>query len=115
MLKLMKLVAFCIMPHSLHLLLVLLRSKTLPELMRSFGRFSAARINKQISSRGQFWQEGFFDHRCRDIDDTLDRLAYIEHNPVRAGFVSEADQWVFSSALAANACLLDRDWFSEES
>jgi hypothetical protein len=97
------------------MLFVLLRRKTLSELLRSFGRYTAVQINKLTNAHVQLWQEGFYDHRCRDVDDALDRLAYIEQNPVRARLVADSAEWPFSSAFPANAYLLDRRWYAEQS
>jgi REP-associated tyrosine transposase len=108
-----KLLAFCVMPDHYHSLFLLLCGKTLSQIMSSIGKFTASGINKLATTRGQFWQEGFFEHRCRDTDDALDRLAYIEQNPVRAGLVANAVDWPYSSAFPANARFLDRQWFAE--
>ena len=108
-----KLLAFCVMPDHCHVLLVLLPDNTLGDIMSSVGKYTAKQINLIYECSGTVWQDGFYDHRCRDIDDIDDRLTYIEHNPVRAGFVSETALWPFSSAHPANSHLLDRDWFAE--
>lgn len=108
-----RLIAFCVMPDHYHLLVVLQLRKTLSQFMSSIGKFTALRMTKPEPSGGGIWQEGFHDHRCRDTADALDRLTYIENNPVRAGLVSSAEKWRYSSAYAANAHLLDRQWFFE--
>ena len=108
-----KLLAFCVMPDHYHSLFVLLAENSLSEVMKSIGKYTAAQINKMRRTRGQFWQEGFHDHGCRDGGDVLERLTYIEFNPVRAGLVADASMWPYSSAYPANAILLDRDWYME--
>ena len=108
-----KLLAFCVMPDHFHFLLVLMHGKALSPLMGSIAKFTASGINNLNGRRGRFWQEGFFDHRCRDNDDALDRLSYIEQNPVRAGLVDEATAWPYSSASESNVHLLDRAWYAE--
>ncbi len=99
------------MPDHYHLLYFLTGSKSLTQVMRSIGQFTGKRFNEQIGQSGDFWQKGFFDHRCRNEDDMLDRLTYIENNPVRAGLVTAAAEWPYSSAYPANLILLDRDWY----
>src|SRR4051812_16054907 len=76
-----KLLAFCVMPDHYHVLFVLL-DDSLSDVMKSVGKHTATQINKHIGDSGQFWQDGFHDHQCRDIDDVLDRMTYIERNPV---------------------------------
>jgi REP element-mobilizing transposase RayT len=108
-----KLLAFCVMQDHYHVLLVLLPDNMLGDIMSNVGKYTAKQINLIYECSGTVWQDGFYDHHCRDIDDIYDRLTYIEHNPVRAGFVSEAALWPFSSAHPANSHLLDRHWFTE--
>jgi putative transposase len=108
-----KLLAFCVMPDHYHCLFVLLANKSLKQTIESVSKFTATTINASMNRKGQLWQEGFHDHRCRDNDDVLDRLTYIEHNPVRADLVANAGDWPYSSAFAGNANCLDRDWYAE--
>ena len=108
----MRQLAFCIMPDHVHLLLVLLDKCSLHDLVRDFCRFTARRLNALESRRGEFWQDNFHDHRCRDEADAIERLTYIEHNPVRAGLVKVAAEWPFSSACPDNALRLDREWYA---
>jgi putative transposase len=108
-----KLLAFCVMPDHYHVLFVLLYGKSLKEVIESASKFTATKINELIHSKGQFWQDSFHDHRCRDVDDALDRLTYIEQNPLRAGFVSDPTEWPYSSAFPGNAQFLDRTWYAE--
>jgi putative transposase len=105
-----RLMAFCIMPDHYHLLIFLTGAISLSALMATLGRYTARRLNQILSRSGQFWQEGFYDHRCRDEDDLEDRMTYIEHNPVRAALVERAEQWPYSSAHPSQSSLLDRDW-----
>lgn len=109
-----RLMAFCIMPDHYHALFFLLpQADTLSALMRQVGRHTARHINAALGRSGQFWQEGFYDHRCRSEDDMIDRASYIEHNPVRKDLVQRAEQWVYSSAHPSRAEMLDRQWYSE--
>jgi len=43
------------------------------------------------------WQTRFLDHRIRDEDDFIHHIEYIRFNPVKHGYVTEADQygWCF--------------------
>ncbi|MCH8047165.1 MAG: transposase [Planctomycetes bacterium] len=108
-----RLLAFCIMPDHYHTVMFVLHGKSLSEIMESVGKFTSLRLNRLLGGSGRFWQDGFYDHRCRDEDDIEDRLVYVEHNPVRAGLVERAGQWPYSSACALNHNLLDRDWYSQ--
>ena len=107
-----RLLSFCIMPDHYHAVFFLVGRQSLSEVMNSLGKYTARRLNQLFNRQGQFWDDGFYDHRCRDEDDINDRLAYIEHNPVRAELVAAAERWPFSSAHPSQACLLDRDWYT---
>jgi len=41
------------------------------------------------------WQRDFFEHRLRGDESFAEKADYILANPVRAGFVSRADDWAF--------------------
>ncbi len=107
-----RVIGFCIMPDHYHLLAFFIADITLPTFMEALGKFTALRLNRQRGWSGKFWQEGYYDHRCRNADDIEDRLIYFEHNPVRAGLVAKAEDWPYSSANASNALYLDRDWYA---
>jgi putative transposase len=108
-----RLLSFCIMPDHYHAVLFLVGRLSLSQVMNSLGKFTARRLNALLCRQGQFWEEGFFDHRCRDDDDIEDRMTYIEHNPVRAELVMKAEDWPFSSAHPLQSRLLDRDWYAQ--
>jgi len=109
-----RLIAFCIMPDHYHALFFLLPGgKTLSTVMEQIGKYTARLINESLRQTGRFWQDGFHDHRCRDVDDMDYYLQYIENNPVRAGLVEEARDWEYSSANPRWAKMLDRDWYNE--
>jgi putative transposase len=108
-----RILAFCIMPDHYHLLAFLVSKKPLSEVMSSVGKFTGLRLNRVLGSHGRFWQEGYFDHRCRDEDEIEESMGYIEHNPVRATLVERASQWPYSSAHPLQERLLDRDWYAK--
>jgi putative transposase len=109
----MKLFAFCIMPDHVHLVLCLMPGNNLSKLMEDTGKFTSRELNKLLRTRGQFWQESFHDHRCRNENELYELCLYIEHNPVRAGLVQAAELWPYSSAFPANRNMLDRDWWPQ--
>jgi len=108
-----RLLGFCVMPDHIHLLFVLMFKSSLKNLMRDFCRFPARKLNQSYGMKGEFWHDDYYDHRCRNEDDVIERLAYIEHNPVRAGLVAKAEDWLYSSAHPANGLHLDRDWYAK--
>ena len=51
-------------------------------------------------SRGQtwHWQEGCFDRLLRSNESLSDKWAYLRENPVRAGLVTDPDDWPYQFA-----------------
>jgi putative DNA methylase len=89
--------AFVIMPNHIHVLLFPHVSPT--DLLRSFKSASAKHCNGLLNRVGQpFWQRKSYDHSVRDDDEYGRILAYIENNPVRAGFVRTPGDYCWSSA-----------------
>jgi hypothetical protein len=46
------------------------------------------------------WQRNFFDHRLRHDESEYEKVAYIRANPVRAGLITESEEWPY--AIDAN-------------
>jgi putative transposase len=46
----------------------------------------------------QIWQEGSHPQEITTEAMFLQKLAYIHHNPVRAGYVEQPEEWPYSSA-----------------
>ena len=64
--------------------------------------FEESGIQNKHNTKYQFWQEG--NHPVELVDNTMieQRLDYIHQNPIKAGFVSKTEDFVYSSA--ANYC-----------
>lgn len=62
----------------------------------------------------QFWQEGHHPQMITDREMMRQKVEYIHANPVRRGYVDEAEQWRYSSArnYQGEAGLLEvcKDW-----
>ena len=85
------------MPNHVHLLLT--PAIPLPQITKSLKGITAKRANLVLGLTGiPFWQEESYDHTVRDGGE-LERIRrYIETNPVRAGLVTEAGDYRWSSA-----------------
>ena len=60
---------------------------------------TARRANQILQRTGRaFWQEESYDHWVRDEREFGRIRAYIEENPVRAGWVAVAQDYRWSSA-----------------
>lgn len=89
--------AFVVMPNHAHLLVT--PKATVPKLMQGLKGRTARRANQILKRTGRaFWQEESYDHWVRDEREFGRIRAYIEENPVRAGWVAVAQDYRWSSA-----------------
>jgi putative DNA methylase len=117
------LLAFCIMPNHVHLLIRPIepamadncnplapsddeefRDETpdskgpLAKIMHSLKSYTANEANRSLQKVGQFWQHESYDHWVRDEDELQRIVDYIAWNPVKANLVGKPHQWLFGSA-----------------
>ena len=108
--RVIHLCGFVIMPNHYHCVIGVLEKKSLSEILESVSKYTARRINGIFDRKGQFWQDGFYDHFIRDRCDFDDILQYMHYNPVKAGLVPEPGLWPYSTAHPKYAHLIDWDW-----
>ena len=93
--------SFVVMPNHVHLLVTPHVPAT--KWLGPLKGFTAHQANALLGMRGPFWQEESYDHLVR-TDAEFDRIrAYIEQNPVKAGFASKAEEFSWSSAYSGKA------------
>jgi putative transposase len=89
--------AFVGMPNHVHLLVT--PEVALPELTKSLKGITAKRANASLGLPGEpFRQEESYDHLVRNRQEFEKIRSYIEGNPVRAGLVTQANEYRWSSA-----------------
>ncbi len=89
--------AFVVMPNHVHLLVT--PAVALPKLAKSLKSITAKRANEMLLLTGRpFWQAESYDHLVRHEAEFEKIRKYIEMNPVRAGLVTEASDYRWSSA-----------------
>jgi len=49
------------------------------------------------------WQKRFYEHTIRNEKDLTEKMQYIQHNPVKHGYVDVVEDWEFSSFGYGNA------------
>jgi putative transposase len=82
------LLLFVLMPDHLHMLVSFPRHESMSRVVRSWKIFTS-RVAKVR------WQRDFFDHRIRREESLRDKASYILGNPVRAGLVTEPNDWIY--------------------
>lgn len=91
------LAAWVIMPNHVHLL-VGMRHTSLSEIVKGWKSFTARQISRALGRSGSVWQEDYWDRFIRDERHYVDAVNYTHNNPVKAGLVGRAEDWVWSSA-----------------
>jgi len=114
--KLYSLLAYCIMPNHVHMLIEPLVKNSekdrdegghingrdsvstynVTKILSSLKKHTALCANRALNRNGAFWQHESYDHVIRDSDELERTIWYILYNPVRAGFVKEPDNWEWS-------------------
>jgi putative DNA methylase len=96
-LKFYKLYSYVIMPNHVHILLQ--PDVPLARITKSLKGYTAREANLMLSRTGRpFWQYESYDHWVRNERELHKITAYIENNPVSAGFVNRPEDWRWSSA-----------------
>jgi REP element-mobilizing transposase RayT len=91
-----ELASFVVMANHVH---VLLLPKAPPSrLMKSLKGSTAREANRLLGRTGEpFWQRESYDHWVRGEREWRRIESYIENNPVKAGLVSRAEEYRWSS------------------
>ena len=97
---------FAIMANHVH---VLLLPRVPPSrLLKSLKGYTAYQANRVLGRTGEpFWQRESYDHWVRSQEEWQRIAAYIENNPVKAGVVSQAEDYRWASAHATWRAKLD--------
>lgn len=89
--------AYCLMPNHIHLIAVPSDSEGLACALAETHRRYALQTNSCHGWRGHLWQERFWSFPM-DERSLPAVTRYVLVNPVRAGLVRRAEEWLFSSA-----------------
>jgi putative transposase len=92
------LIAWCIMPNHVHVLIRLAEGQSLADTVRSWKGASSIEINRILQQKGPLWQRDYYDRYVRDLEHLHDCIAYIRNNPVKAGWCDKPEDWPYSSA-----------------
>lgn len=90
--------AYCIMPNHVHLVLVPYEFSdtadySLTKIMHNIKRNSANHANKILGRTGAFWQHESYDHFARDEKELERIIKYVLYNPVKAGLTDDWTKW----------------------
>ena len=89
--------AYVLMSNHLHLLLTPLQNDSLPKMMQAVGRSYVLYFNKRHGRSGTLWEGRYRSALIQTERYFLACMAYIDLNPVRAGMVAQAADYLWSS------------------
>jgi REP element-mobilizing transposase RayT len=94
-----ELCAWVVMPNHVHAVVWPMAGHTLSEILHSWKSFTSSAANRLLLRTGKtFWQTESFDHWIRDEEEHARLAAYVENNPVKAGFCQCPEDWQWSSS-----------------
>ena len=101
-----RLIAWCVMPNHVHVLIEPLYS--LPRIVQGW-KSTTTRwmlLNNEKLELGvpgrSLWMRDYWDRFIRNEQHFLTAIHYIHENPVKAGLCSSSEQWMWSSAYRGN-------------
>lgn len=95
--KLVEIIAYCLMPTHIHLILKQLKENGISTFMSSILNSYTRYFNTKINRKGPLW-EGRFKNVLVETDEQLLHLTrYIHLNPVTAYLVNKPEEWPASS------------------
>ena len=92
------LLAWCVMPNHLHVLIQTRENWPLSTIMHSWKSFTANAINRHLGRNSAIWMADYFDRFIRDDLHLAAVIEYIHGNPVKAGLTDDEGAWRHSSA-----------------
>jgi putative transposase len=91
------LLAWCIMPNHVHVLVVVWQTP-LAKILQSWKSFTSGRANETLGRTGRFWEPEYWDTFMRDGKQEKKVIRFIESNPAKARLCRLNEEWPFSSA-----------------
>jgi len=91
--------AFCIMPNHFHMVLRPDRGEELSKCMQWIMTAHVRRYHKHYGTSGHIWQGRYKSFLIQEDRHLLTVMRYVESNPLRAGLVKTAKDWLWSSHL----------------
>ena len=103
-----ELLAFCIMPNHVHLVISSGTASTIPlpefpmkgqtsyhltNILSSIKKYSAHNANRLLHRSGPFWQSESYDHIIRDEEELERTILYVLDNPAKAGLTNDWKEW----------------------
>lgn len=104
-----KIDAIVIMPDHLHMVITPAICMQYPKIIGYIKAYFSRHCNEkyyieQIQSYSRYvkrhkavWQKRYYEHTIRDEKDMLEKITYMQNNPVKHGLVDNIKDWQYSS------------------
>ncbi len=105
---------FVVMPNHFHMIVSMEQPKKIPYVIRDLKRHTSQEISNYLKANnknGLFWLKQFYGKKISNVWQKgyhpvliksekwfREKLDYIHQNPVKKGFVTQQDDWKYSSA-----------------
>ncbi|MBI4165557.1 MAG: transposase [Acidobacteria bacterium] len=90
------LLAWCVMPNHVHVVMEVLGHNTLARILHSWKSYSANQANAILGRNSKFWQREYFDHLLRTPLHVDRAIRYVVENPAKAGLQNWTWVWARS-------------------
>jgi putative transposase len=87
---------FCIMGNHVHFIIRPGLGESLSSIMQWILGVFAMRFNRLHRLTGHVWGDRFFSRIIESMREYLETFAYIDANPLVAGLVARAEDWLYS-------------------
>lgn len=94
------LLAWVMMPNHVHVIAELSDDVRLANVVETWKKYSARRINAELGRSGALWFREYYDRWVRDSNHLHNVIAYTHRDPVMAGLCQAESEWRWSSAWA---------------
>ena len=92
-----KIFAYCVMPNHFHIVVMPHQSEDLSKWMQWLLTSHVRRFHMHYGTSGHIWQGRYKSFLIQKDSHLLTVLKYVESNPLRAGLVNSANNWLWSS------------------
>ncbi len=97
--KIVKIIAYCLMPTHIHLILYNEQENGITTFMRNLLDSYTRYFNLKVKRKGPLWESRFKSILVETDEQLLHLTRYIHLNPVTAYLVDSPEKWKFSSYL----------------
>lgn len=95
--KIVEIIAYCLMPTHIHLILLQTQDNGISKFMEKILKSYALYFNNKYKRKGPLWSGKFSNVLIRTDEQLLHLTRYIHLNPVSAYLVEKPEDWEFSS------------------